>query len=103
MKKITYTLAFVALFSLTNKAQTLQTSPSADQKPMTKEQVNADGTLKVEENTEKKPEVKPADKPATRMAISEKGVPTSKPKPTSKTAAPTNKEAKPGTQSTEKK
>lgn len=78
MKKSVLTLSFLALFAVAANAQT-----KGKEKPAPKEQntvVNDDGTIstKPAEKTEKKDQ--PAPKSGTRMAINQKGAPTSKSK-----------------------
>ena len=72
MKKLIYTVAFVAFISIAGQAQT--DKPAAKQEPAKKEaaasheMMNSSGNVKEEKATE----------PKTRMAINEKGVPAAK-------------------------
>ena len=73
MKKLFYTISFVALLSIAGKSQT--DKPAAKQEPAKKETIQSAATTHDAAKDEK------ADQPkstGTRMAINEKGVPASK-------------------------
>jgi hypothetical protein len=84
MKKTLYTLSFLALFTIAANAQTHEKKIAQEQQTT---KINDDGTISTisatesvdkVEKIEKKEEPKP--KTATRMAINQKGAPTSKTK-----------------------
>ncbi len=80
MKKIFYTLSFVAFFTLVTQAQSKpQTVIPAEQAVPVGERINADGTQVKEESKRANDNVKQdVPKDGTRMAITEKGLPASK-------------------------
>ncbi len=75
MKKIVYTLSFLAFFTLASKAQTPSAAPQQEPK---KEVAPEKKTAQPSSSTSKKEETATGTAPRTRMAINEKGVPASK-------------------------